>query len=368
MQNRFFKISKERFILFFVVAVSIYALYLRLMKLAHHNFSVDEAFQINACQVTSPVFLKSLPTLDFYIYLIGDFFLVYPFVRMFSPNKWGMALPHIAVTIIGFYVFFLICRKYFKTIFGYLIAFGILTFNATLIYHATEIRAYAVLPTIALVSFYFCQLLIEQNVKMSLINKFLIGIFFVTTILFHGLGILIVFCPLIYSLLTKINENSFKVILKDTLKFFFFVLCITTPIWIYSVFGPHIPYNGDSSVFYYIPNPLNDFFGFFKGIFGNLVGFKKFYILLIGLIIPLVFNYSDRLKQLLFLAICVFLPIGMILVSDIIHNYWFIQRQFIWVMPLFAFCLGWVWDSLFQQVRDIFLKKGISTVVPINKT
>jgi len=295
--------------------------------------------------------INSLPQWEFCSYLSGDYILIYPFFKIFSYNKWGLAIPHILATILGFWLLYLICKRYFKTIWGYLVTFGVIYFNATLITHATEIRTYAVLPTLALACFYLSQKLIEQNINMSIKKKLAIGGFFLLVIWFHVYGVAIVFFPLLFSLLTKIGNKQFKTILKDSTKFFLIVFCVTAPLWLISVFGPHPPYRpGEATTFQWIANPSKNPIRFFKGIFGNLVGFKKLYPLLAGVLFPFLIPYKNRLKQINLLFIMVFFPIGALLLVALVADYALMQRQFIWVMPFFAIFLGWSWDSLIHYI------------------
>ncbi|MDD3296628.1 MAG: hypothetical protein PHU64_04620 [Candidatus Omnitrophica bacterium] len=182
-----------------VSCICLYALYLRFEQLRTHlTLWADEAYQVNLMHGTFIDFLKLLPQKEFCPYLSGDYYLIYPFFKIFSYNKWGLAIPHIIATILGFYILYLICKQYFKTIWGYIITFTIVCFNATLIIHATEIRVYAVLPTLALGAFYLSKKLIDQNINMSIKGKWGIGIFFVLTIWFHAYGILIVCLPMLF--------------------------------------------------------------------------------------------------------------------------------------------------------------------------
>lgn len=358
--KRYIKDGQKYFRPFLVIVICAYALYLRLVKLANHELWSDEYSQLNHMTGSFMDLLKSLRR-GYASYLSGDYYLIYPFFKIFSYNKWGLAIPHIIATILGFYLLYFICKRYFKTIWGYVITFSIVCFNATLIWHATEIRAYAVLPTLALAAFYLSQELVNQNVTMSTKKKWAIGVFFVLVIWFHPYGIAILSLPVIFSLLTKRKDKNFNIILKDTSKLLIIVFFVAMPFWFFSVFSPRsISWrNFNINTFRWIPNPLEDIIGFLKAIFGNLVGYKKLYFLLIGLTIPFFVPYKDRFLQIAFLVITVFIPIGLIFSADVITEYWFIQRQFIWVMPFFAFFIGWSWDSLLCYIgkRFPFLNK-----------
>ncbi len=362
---------KRNTIVYTVMFISAHAFYLRIVHLANHKLWADELYQISVAQGPFIDFIKRIPRMEFVPYIAGDYYLTYPFVKLFQYNKWGLAIPHLVSTILGFYLLYLVCKAHFKTIWGYVITFTIMCFNATLINHATEIRTYAVLPTLALGVFYFSQVLIER-IDMELKKKWLPGIFLVSVIWFHPYGIVMVLSCFTYSLATKLHTPAFGICLRKNMAFLFIVFFIAMPLWIFSVFGPHVEYgylkdpSGASLpalkynwiyTFDYIPNPLVNLAGFLTAIFGNLVGYKKLYFLLIGTIFPFLIPYKERFRQIGFLFILVFMPIQVILLSDLWGSYWFLQRQFIWVMPLFAFFIGWVWDSFFQYMQNIFSYK-----------
>lgn len=344
-------INKSR-IPIFVSIICIYALYLRIMNLYRHTLWVDELYYLTPLQGTFIEFLKAIPKVEFSSYLSGDLYLFYPFFKIFSYNKWGLAIPSIISTIIGFYILYLISKRYFKSSWGYFITFGIVCFNATLINHATEIRTYAFLPTLALATFYLFQRIADLNFELNPPKRMTSAIFFILVIWFHIYGILIFFSCLLFTILLKYKEKDFLIYFKNAISFTCIILCFAMPLWLFSVFGPHLGYNQlNINPFEFIPNPLHNTLGFLKGIFGNLVGFKKLYFLLLGVIMPFVFSYENRDKQLLFLTFIIVVPISSIFFSDVLQKYWFIQRQFIWVMPLFAFFLGWSWDSFFIRLR-----------------
>ncbi len=349
--------DRKKYLPLFVVAIiSIYALYLRLQRLAGHTFTPDEWAQIYFINRPFLDLLKNIPNFEFCSYTtFGDYFLTWPFFKIFGDNKWGLAIPHIIATVLGFYLLYLICKLYFKTIWGYIITFVIVCFNATLIIHATELRPYAILPTLALATFFFSRLLVEQP-DISIKKKWLLGAFFVLAIWTHVYGIAMFFLAVTFNLLSKLYDKSFKAILKTNMRLFFIVLCIAMPLWFYSVFGPHkpIPAFYGPVMFAHIPNPVIDIIGFLKAIFGNLMGYKKLYLLLVSIIFPFIIPCKDRFKQVAFLFIMVFLPILLILLADLKSKYYFVQRQFIWVMPFFAFFMGWTWESLIVYIYEKF--------------
>lgn len=353
MFEDFIKYLRRVSIPFSVTVICIYALYLRVVSLYNREFWTDELSQLQALQGTFWGLIKVVPTREFCSYLSGDFYLMFPFFKLFGYNKWGLVVPHIISTIIGFYLLYLICKRYFKSIWAYLITFGIVCFNNTLIFHATEIRPYAVLPTLALATFYLVQRMGDLNFKLDIYKRLWAIVLLIFVIWFHVYGLCMFMTSLLFVLLSKLKEPDFKNCLKNATYFTATLLCITMPLWLYSVFGPHcVAATFKQPTFEYIPSPIHNPIGFLKGIFCNLVGDKRLYILFLGFIVPFIFSYKERVKQLLFLFINILIPIFLIFISDFVSKYSFIQRQFIWVMPLFAFFLGWTWESFFMILRS----------------
>ena len=53
------------------------------------------------------------------------------------------------------------------------------------------------------------------------------------------------------------------------------------------------------------------------------------------------------------------LPLQLLFLADLFNRYWFIQRQFVWVMAWYAFFLGWCWDSIITAtVEWVKIKKA----------
>jgi hypothetical protein len=106
------------------------------------------------------------------------------------------------------------------------------------------------------------------------------------------------------------------------------------------------------NTYQYIVSPFVDPVTFSNRVSGDLIGTRILYFLLLGVFFPFILNHKDRVKQMTFLIVAVFLPLLAIWLHDVIKSYWFIQRQFIWVMPLFALFLGWSWDSLYRYLMS----------------
>lgn len=349
-----FPLMKKYFIPVLVALISLYAMKLRLLQFAHHNICCDESYQLDQMRGTFWEMVQGFTRSEFASYLSGDYYLIFPFFKIFSYNKWGLAIPHIISTLISFYLLYLLSRRFFKSPVGYIVTFVLVALNNTLIEHATQIRTYAVLPTLALANLYFWLKLVDSNYEIRKSTKIWFAIFFIMTIWFHVYGILIFGFPCLFALATKIRDKSFVPVFKNTFLFGMVVCGIAAPLWLLSVLGPrcvttHMDF---INTFQYIPNPLENLTGFLKGIFGNLIGFRGNYFLLLGIFFPFVINSKDRLEQIMFLIVLVILPIAVILIGNVLTHYWFIQRLFIWVMPFFALFLGWSWDTVFIHFKN----------------
>lgn len=345
------------------VFFSFLALYLRIQRLAGMEIDGDALWQVSFFNGINSFteLIQNLPRADHAGYLAGDFVLIYPFFKIFGWNKWGLALPHLAATLIGFYFLYLLGRDHFKTIWGYIIAFLVMCFNENLIFHSVEIRAYAVMPALALMALYFSLQVVEKNVRMSWNEKLVAGLAFVIILWFHLYGIIMVFCAALYALLSHIRDKDSKLIIKETVKFFLLVLLVAMPLWIFSVFfAQKLDLKANFMArgiytFEYIPNPFTDFIGFLRAIFGNLMGFKRVTIfglaikikwLVNGILLAFLLPHRERFKQMGFSLILIVIPLQLLLLADLQNSYWFIQRQFVWVMAFYAFLLGWCWDSI----------------------
>ena len=323
-----------------------WGLYYRYDKRAFTSLLPDEWHHLGSMDGSFGHLLHEMQRKEFFSFLSGDMYLLYPFFKIFGPNIWGLAIPHIISTLLGFYLLYLVCGIYFKTNWAYILTFAVVCFNATLINHAFEIRVYAILPTLALAIFYFMHKLISGAESLTRPKKIWLGIFFIIAIWFHVYGILMVFFSSVYFLGERSRDPRVKQIFISTAKFFSVVLLITMPLYVISVFGKHAGYYDNLDPFMYIPNPLVNIIGFLKGIFCNLVGSANLYWLLGGIVLLFLVPQPQRYNQIAFFLILIVVPIWVVMTSEVKHGYWFVQRHFIWVMPWFAILLGWVWESI----------------------
>ena len=326
-----------------------WGLYRRVYWRMNHELWLDERAQIINMHLPLWDFLKVIQKGEFCAFLSGDYYLTYPFFKLFGPNKWGLAIPHIISTLIGFYLIYILCKRYLKSIWGYAIVFALVCFHDVLRFHAFEIRTYAVLPTLALASFYFTDRLVMEPEKITTKQKWGMRVFFIVTMLWHLYGILIVGLPLLYFLGTILREKKFVNVLKGAIRFFLPLVLICAPLWLFSVFGEHLsmpPFY----TFEYFPDPLVNPVGFLKSVVGNLVGDRRLYFLLLGPALAFFLPQENRYKQMGFLLILVILPIALLIVADLRSSYWFVQRQFVWAIPYFILFVAWCWESSLEYL------------------
>lgn len=345
---------KKSLPVFIAIGFSFWALYLRFERLAGRELWNDELYQLFRTKGTLKHLWLRHDYGDFSSFP-GDYLLTYPFIQIFgeSANKWGLAIPHILATILGLYLFYLLCRRYFQTFVGYLIAFSIFCLNYELIFHSFEFRPYAVLPALSLAVFYFTGSLIEHWEKISVSRKYLWGAFFIAAIWFHQFGILMLFFSALYHILVRVKGRYSILFVKQIVQYFAVIFILAFPLWFWYSLGSSDAKTMSRPTFEFIPNPALSPIGFFKAIFGNLIGRRELYGFLLGLPLAFLIRGQEKLRQAGFFILLIILPIELIFLADVMKPYNFLQRQFIWVTPLFAFLLGWVWDSLVFKIEQV---------------
>jgi len=330
-----------------------WGMYRRTLWRAQYNMWVDERGQARLMGATFMDMIENFPKSEYAAYLSGDFIFMWPWVHWFGPsNKWLLAIPHAIVTLLGFWVFYLICKKYMKTIWGCLIAFAVFAFNEELRIHAYEVRPYAVLPTLSLASFYFQHKLILEPETLKKWQKWAMGLFFLVTILYHAYGIMIAFLPTIFFLGLILREPNFWQRFKKIFLYFLPIVILAAPLWIISIFGHHLIVSAYGT-FEYTPNPIVDPIAFLKFIFGNLTGYRKFYAFLPVLVLGFALPSPRRYKIIGFFTVLIALPLALIFLADVRSGYWFIQRQWIWAIPFYHLTLGLCFETMIEYFVGI---------------
>jgi hypothetical protein len=322
----------------------------------------DDLWQISIMDQPFWDFMRELPIHEHGGYLSLDYLVIYPFFQIFGDNNWGLVIPHFALTLAGFYFLYKLARNYFRTFVGYVVAFTVVCFNIPLIQYASEIRVYAVLPTLALMSLYFAEKVVQRHEEMPLLEKFWMSVFFIIVFWFHAYGVLILFSTAAYSMLVWSRRSDPLKVLKRAIKFMVPVLVIALPVWLYCVFwGPSIgrDFGATPKTFIYIANPLVNPIQFLRDVLGNLIDPRELNFLLLGIGFPFLLPLKERFNQILFLLILIVMTISCLFGVVWAHKYYFLQRQFTWVVPFFALYLGWAWESFFIYVKGLrFFRQG----------
>ncbi len=341
----------------------VYGLYLRSQVYAQRGLNTDELNQLNYTSTDHILPFWNKYTAAELTAFPGDYLLTLPFIKIFGTSKWAIAVPHIIVTIIGFYLLYLICTRYLKTTLAWIITFSIVALNSTLQYHSFELRPYGVLPTLYLAVFYCSEIIVCHYQETTRLKKFLIGLFFVLVVVYHAYGIMMIALCLFYFILSNSRDKPFIDTLRVIAPFAIGFSLVAIPLFFWYATRISDAYNYEGFVarklntFDYIPNPLTTLNNFFRSVFNYLMGYKKIKFLINGILLCFLIPHPDRFRQIGFFLILIILPLELILSADVHTGYWFIQRQFIWIVPLYALFIGWCWDSIFQSAAKFYKQK-----------
>lgn len=350
------------------VFFTVLGLYLRFKRLAGRELWTDELWQLGQTKgAFKPIWFRLHPT-DFTSFP-GAYLLNYPFINIFGADKWSMNIPNYFLAVLSFYFLYKICKKYLKTFFGFFVAFLLLCFNGHLIFHSFEFRPYAVLPTLSLGAFYFAGMVFSDYKSLSLLKKIFIGLFFIFVIIYHVFGIMITGLCLLYCVTLEARKRSYPEVIKETLPLLLptGIVGILLFFWYASGTAWHDVKSGGWFPFDYYPDASRDFVHFVRQVLCNLRGDKSHgqKYMELGIWFSFLLSQKNRFKLIGFFLLMIILPIISILALAIHQKYWFLDRQFIWVMPLYAFFLGWCWDSValflreknYYGLKNFFLKR-----------
>lgn len=344
-----------------IILISVVGIFLRLWKLHGRDLWGDEIYQFTCMKPLAEPFWTH-QTYGDHSCFPGEYLLHYPLVKMFPMNKWILVGPHLLINVFAFYLLYKICQIYYQSWAGYLTAFLLYTYNGNLIFHSLEFRPYAVLPVLALASLYFNHRVWNADFQKSRMKMFFTGVLFFITINYHIYGIAIFLLPVVLTFFyQRIQKTDFVIF---PWKWFLIVAMLSIPVWVWYASFNHLglaPAKMQSVVdtFQYIDDPKKKFVSFLKSILGNLIAIKKGRAILVITAFLFLFLSKNRFGQLLFACLLIILPIGLILYFDIRNHYWFLDRQFVWVMPWAAVFIGWVFDDAFVKTKlKFFQYKG----------
>lgn len=286
----------------------------------------------------------------------GDYVLT-GLARRLSDNRWVVTSPHILATVLGFYLFYVLCQKELRFPISRLTAFALLVFNRNLIFHALEIRPYAVLPTLAL-GVYLATRAILTRPAVSSGAQGLYGLFVWFTLCFHFFGSVMLSAVLPFQALILRPSESWK---KTLMR-------VGVPLGIGSLIALPIV------VYYLIPNigmwctacdPWlycgTRAVSILSFVFGNISDLSvRFAWVLPTALVAAAFFIRDATwkKRLLWLILLVIYPIAFQFYSSLKTHYWMVPRQFVWVIPFWAVLVGMSLDAILSS------RKGSSVKIP----
>lgn len=337
--------------------ISLIGLFLRFRLYWNKPFWNDETYQLAQTQGAFKPFWKWNFYGDFTVFP-GDYLLTYPFIRFFPEWEWGLRIPHVIATFALFILFYFLCCRHLKSIGGFIVAFLILAFNATLINHSFEFRPYAVLPVLAVGTLLFMEYLVDDSRQRNFWSDFGGVLFLIFVTMFHAYGFYMIFFSVLLIFFTQLDRQSFKELLLQRGKYIVRVIVVCGLIWLWYAIGSKVTFKispdrfagTDIHPFRYIPHPLLEPVGFAKGVIGNLTGNKYLYVFLLGLV-GIFMGGKERVRyQVRFLMCLIIIPLFLMLTLTLMGGYYFLQRQFIWVMPLWALFLAQQWDYFFARI------------------
>jgi hypothetical protein len=339
---------------FTLAGIVLSGLWWRVDVYAHRDWSVDESNTFRIGQGEFKPFWKLENYCEAHSFP-GDYVLTYPFIQFFHKDKWGLVIPQFLSTLLGFYLLWLLCRRYFKHPLAWIITFLIFALHRELIFHSMEMRPYSILETMGLGTFYILDSLINPALSVSRLKCALWWMVLILTIVFHPYGMFMIACCGLFLLLRDWRKSGFMALIRRRWIFWACLFLVGVPLWLYYLQGdplssPHAMKAHQFEVFQYIPNPLVNPLGFFKSAAGGLVGSKLAYVLSLGALIRLVWPRKNRMESWGFTAIIIVLPVLLPLISDAAYGYWFLQRQYIWVMAIFPFFVGKCWDEMISMM------------------
>ncbi len=349
----------SRILLVVVLLISLWGAWLRVSSYSHRDWSADENYHISYFKPTLWQTMQQMPTYEFSSYMTGHQYITYPFWKVFGASKWGLAIPRLIAILLTYWLLWRLCVLFRFGFVGMAVAFAVVNFNETLIWHAMEIRPYAFLIPLSMGIFYALVRFIEGYEGLPKFNKLLYGVFFISSILFHTHNIFIFFLSGMYLLLSARWRQQAWLHLFKAWFFWAIVAMLTLPIFLYCIKGSnHMPFFSNTVVFQFIPSPYENLLGFFKCVIGNLLSPKALHVLLLAPLLAAFIPHQERLEEIGWFCVMVLGGVFIVFALNVLNAHWFVQRFFIWVYPFFALYIAWTADSVCRLMKQKFVSRG----------
>jgi len=281
----------------------------------------------------------------------GDYILTWPIAQLTS-SRWLLIFPHLCTMVAGFYVLYRICLEDYETDWGPITVFLLYTANANLIFHALELRPYAVLPVLALVFYWRAKHSLREE-HWSLADRLRWGFLVFLTLTFHLYGVLMMAAFITYHVLSsRETQPLVNVLRRPWLSTTVAAGLLALPIWLYYVL-PGRNLNHGYDTFEFTGHSLLHKVSFVFGTLGDVQLRWAWKLEVLVLAASLVLPCPGRRDRWLWAVVMIALPVGLILLSDLRQHYWFIQRQFVWVMPFWGLLMSQAVEAFVLQKRQV---------------
>lgn len=377
--NSWKKYSRTQ-IVFLIVIFCVFLYYRLAYRIASAKYVGDEFFTIqNLNYPWHTYFFKILPSMEYHY--PGTYLLIYPLGQL-STNPYFLFLPFLAISV-AFYL--LLAKIDWWRLFNFkqevsvfpqwinVIACGLIAVNQTQHIHSFEMRPYSTLSLLALLALWCTWVIFHGR---SFKWRYVFGLSAI--LLFHNFGILMIFLSAfyltVYFFLGSNPKNRFKNIVKR-LKIPFQTIVVASlisfPLIFFYFQGGHSHLlntglakkseklvNFDRNTHEFIQQGWRGF----EQVAALCYGFSGKQRMLRGYVVALMFLgslviiFKKHWAALSFLVIFVATPLIVIYLSALYSGYWFIQRQFVWVMPFWAlynaFCIVLVAREFWPRLRE----------------
>lgn len=321
-----------------------------------HEIQGDEAVTVKGLSQSYVSWITNfIPTWDFHFH--GAYLLLYPIGHFISVDKFIVGIPYILLSLLFYYLFARVnwarlmgldnSHEWISSKWANVLACFLIAYNNTLIIYAFELRPYSVLCLLMLVALFVSWKIVAQN----RLNVWLICYAFLI-ISFHNYGFFMLIVGLSYCV-------SFRLFLESTkggswirrvgsywpavINLLMATVCSYPFFWLYQtrpVLRTHLQMNFD--VHQYIHAGIAGAVQVMAIYYGFRSDFKWVRLIIVLLVAcgVFLFIYQKKWAPILFVLILVIGPTYAIYLQDLRLKYWFIQRQFLWVIPFHAAFVG----------------------------
>lgn len=296
----------------------------------------------------------------------GHFFYMWPWVHLVGQdNKYLMAVPHWVVMNVFFFLFIktdwrkllapaLDDIKTSALVWFNLLAVFFISCNITHVYYSLEVRVYAVLSLLALLAFHLTNRIWQGPFRWRYV-------FYLFMVLFsHAYGVIMLAVSFLFTSAGQLMsesgnirrraQNVFHQAARSFLPSFFVAVLLILPFWIYLSKGSMAAAGAGRDIHLSIEPGMSGVKQVYKFFYHNKpIQHASHFFLIVGTLL----FFRKRRKLLLFLATMVILPTLLIFWLDVCGRYWFLQKQFIWVVTFWSIFLALCYGETLSFARRL---------------